>query len=177
VSFRAVIVHAVAIPLLLTVSGPQVEQVKEYHKPELTVRVFPPIQVVDIAHGCSAVLLTAEIRGPEDERWYCPRVTWEKPDETKAIEESDCPPFAERYDCYPKLPEKCQPGWHRNRDGKILDNEEQSGCECNVVGYPRRWSISLCAPAHPQGEAWEVWARLEGGGKTVARQPVRFWVK
>lgn len=44
------------------------------------------------------MLLTAEIRGPETEEWYCPAVEWTFPDGTRASEESDCAPFADRDD-------------------------------------------------------------------------------
>ena len=46
--------------------------------------------------ACASVLLVAEIRGPEVESWYCPRLEWEFPDGTRATEESDCPPFDQR---------------------------------------------------------------------------------
>lgn len=71
-------------------------------KPRLETRVFPAMQTVDLSKGCSQVLLTAEIKGVEDERWYCPQVIWEMPDGTQAMEESDCPPFEERED-YPRI--------------------------------------------------------------------------
>jgi hypothetical protein len=135
------------------------------------------VQTFDIAHGCSTVQLTARIVGPEDERWYCPRVTWEKPDDTLSVVESDCPPFEERNECYPKLPAKCVPGWYRDRSGEIHDNMEQAGCECNIIGYPRVWRLNLCYPADPDGGAWEVWVRLEKGKDTVTRIPVRFYIK
>ena len=107
----------------------------------LTLRAFPRVQNVDLGRGCSEVLLTAEIRGPETERFYCPAVTWEFPDGTRASEESDCPPFEER--------------------------EE----------FPRRWSRRVCAPAHPQGDAWIVTVKLSRSGHTVAQASVDFWVK
>lgn len=71
-------------------------------KPRLETRVFPAMQTVDLAKGCSQVLMTAEIKGTEDEGWYCPQVIWEMPDGTQAMEESDCAPFEERED-YPRI--------------------------------------------------------------------------
>ena len=70
-------------------------------KPELVTRAFPPISIAT-GIGCSNVLLTAEIKGPESEAWYCPEVVWGMPDGTKAATESDCPPFPERTD-YPRV--------------------------------------------------------------------------
>lgn len=46
--------------------------------------------------GCSSVLLTAAITGPETEEWYCPKVEWIKPDGSVSMVESDCPAFTER---------------------------------------------------------------------------------
>jgi len=91
--------------------------------------------------GCSTVILTAEIKGVEDEKWYCPKITWEMPDSTIASEESDCQPYETRED------------------------------------YPRIWRRRVCAPAHPYGEPWSVWVRIEKNGKTLGRQEIRFWVK
>lgn len=71
-------------------------------QPKLVTRVFPQVQTVDLARGCSTVILTAEIKGVEDERWYCPKIVWSMPDGTEAMEESDCAPFEERED-YPRI--------------------------------------------------------------------------
>ena len=71
-------------------------------QPKLVTRVFPPMQTLNVAAGCSTVIMTAEIKGVEDERWYCPRIVWEMPDGTEAMEESDCAPFADRDD-YPRV--------------------------------------------------------------------------
>jgi hypothetical protein len=70
-------------------------------KNELKTRVFPPVSIAKIATGCAQVLLTVEISGPETEAWYCPKIEWEFPDETRASEESDCAPFSTRED-YPR---------------------------------------------------------------------------
>lgn len=70
-------------------------------KPELVIRAFPPISLAS-GIGCSNVLLTAEIKGPETEAWYCPEVVWSMPDGTKAASESDCAPFSERTE-YPRI--------------------------------------------------------------------------
>jgi hypothetical protein len=63
-------------------------------KNELKVRAWPVVS--QAGTGCSIVLLTAAITGPETEEWYCPKVEWIKPDETVSMVEADCPVFAER---------------------------------------------------------------------------------
>lgn len=165
----------VALALLAGSSAGQLpEPVKEYRKPELVVHAYPTIQNLNLGVGCSPVQLTARIVGPEAEAWYCPRVTWMKPDQTTSVSESDCPPFDERDECWPPQPPSCAPGWHRRPDGTIVDN---TPCSCTVIGYPRTWRLDLCAPQHPAGEAWEVSVRLERAGRTLARNSVRFYVK
>lgn len=67
--------------------------------PRLETRAFPSVSL-EGSNGCGPVLLVAEIKGPEVEEWYCPKVEWEMPDGTRATEESDCDPFADRTD-YP----------------------------------------------------------------------------
>jgi len=42
--------------------------------------------------------------------------------------------------------------------------------------YPRIWRRRLCAPAHPQGEAWIVYVSLSKKD-VIARQEIRFFVK
>lgn len=66
-------------------------------KNELVGRAYPVLSVSDPAlGGCSNVLLSVQIRGPETEAWYCPKVEWEFPNETESFEESDCDPYEER---------------------------------------------------------------------------------
>lgn len=143
-------------------------------KHELVLRAYPPVQIVNIATGCSKVWITAELKGPEVEEWYCPKITWIKPDGTKSVHQQDCPPFAERNECYPKQGPECIQGWHRDPNGIIIENAE---CPCTVVGYPKRWiHIPICAPEHPAGDAWEVVVFLESNSKML-RQTVRFLVK
>jgi len=65
------------------------------------------MQTFQIGGACnnatrSNVILTAEIKGVEDEQWYCPRVEWELPNGTRAMEESDCDPWEEHQD-YPRI--------------------------------------------------------------------------
>jgi hypothetical protein len=139
----------VILPLLLAVAD---------GKPHLVVRVAPPVAMADVATGCASVLVTAEIRGPEDEGWYCPAVEWRWPDGTTSMEESDCPPFAERD----------REGWHRV--GETIVDEP-------AFGYPRRWTRWICLPPHPGADAWEIEVRLSRSGRTVARGVGRAHVR
>ena len=140
----------------------------------LTTRVFPQISLID-AQGGSRVTLFAEIKGPEDEKFYCPKVVWEL-GETKAVEESDCAPFEQRHQCRESQVGCGVVGFKLDpRTDQYVDVVKE--CPCTITGYPRRWKREIYAPPHPQGEAWEVWVRLMKNGKTIARQPIRFWVK
>lgn len=143
-------------------------------KPTLSVRAFPTIQVLDFGRGCSPVHLTAELKGPEVEEFYCPKVVWEKPDTTRSVSESDCPPFEARHECYPPLGPDCGEGWRRLPDGRVITKKP---CECHITGYPRRWTFDLCAPEHPTGGAWEVNVYLMKQNKLLRRDSVRFYVK
>jgi len=145
-------------------------------KPRLEARAFPAIQTVNLSTGCSVVLLTAEIKGLEDELWYCPQVVWEMPDGTQAMEESDCVPFADRYECNPKMGEECAFDWHIDpaTGSKIIDNNP---CECVVPGYPRIWRRRVCFPEHPYGVEWTVTVKIKKNDKTIAYAGIRFVVK
>lgn len=68
----------------------------EADKPSLELRASPRLMM-----SGNAVLLTAELKGPESEAWYCPQVTWLMPDGTKAVTESDCDPW-DKHDDYPR---------------------------------------------------------------------------
>jgi hypothetical protein len=63
-------------------------------KPDLIVRASPR---ASIAPGgrMQKILISAEIVGPEVERYYCPEVTWVLPNGLSSVE-SDCDPFEER---------------------------------------------------------------------------------
>lgn len=145
------------------------------NKPSLTVRAFPMMSLAG-PRGCSSVLVTAEIVGPEDENWYCPKIEWEMPDSTNAVEESDCSPFEKRHQC---LEDQTGCGMRGFRLNPITDQYEDvvKECACTISGYPRIWRRRICAPAHPNGDEWSVWVRLSKNNKTIARQEIRFWVK
>lgn len=146
-------------------------------KPRLETRAHPVIQTVDISVGCSNVQLIAEIKGPESENWYCPQVSWEMPDGTRAVEESDCPPFEMRDSCYPPQGPECGwKGFYLDREtGKYVDIVKY--CPCTIYGYQRIWRRSVCAPSHPQGLEWTVLVRLKKNDRTFAYSEIRFFVK
>ena len=65
----------------------------------LEIRATPRLSTATL---CSEVLVVAEIKGPEVERFYCPRVEWAWPDGTMSSEESDCPPY-ETHELFPRF--------------------------------------------------------------------------
>jgi hypothetical protein len=67
----------------------------EAETPDLKVRATPKVSLAPPG-GMTPILLTAEIVGPETEKYYCPEIVWVWPDGTRSSEESDCDPFAER---------------------------------------------------------------------------------
>jgi len=162
---RCVMGRLVAIALLLAA---------EPTRPVLVLRAAPRMSIANLSIGCSQVLLTAEIQGPEDAAWYCPRAEWTWPDGTTSATESDCPPFEARWECQPARGPECALDWHTDRGGRVID---RNPCDCTVPGYPRRWTRHICVPPHPQGEAWEVRVRLSTSGKTLSTQRVPVWVK
>lgn len=145
-------------------------------RPSLTLRVFPAVSIANNSVGCSTILMTAEIKGVEDERWYCPKVEWELPDGTVATAESDCSPYEKRHEC---REDQTGCGWTGFRLNPITNQYENKTkeCACTITGYPRIWRRRICAPAHPQGEAWSVWVRLSKNKDTLARQELQFFVK
>lgn len=143
--------------------------------PKLQTRVFPQMSLTG-SNGCSTVIMTAEIKGVEDEEWYCPKVEWELPDGTTATEESDCAPFEKRNQCAEDQTGCGLTGFYWDPIKKAYVDKVKE-CPCTITGYPRIWRRRLCAPAHPKGERWEVWVRLSKRGKTLSRQPIHFWVK
>jgi hypothetical protein len=62
---------------------------------DLELRATPRVSLAPPG-SFTPILLTAEIVGPETERYYCPEVVWTWPDGTHSSEESDCDPFEER---------------------------------------------------------------------------------
>lgn len=145
-------------------------------KPHLAVRSSPRVALANIAIGCAPVLLFAEIKGPEDETWYCPKVSWEWPDGTTSVAESDCPPFEARHACMEPQEGCGNRGWRRNPiTDEIVDDVKE--CPCTIVGYPRLWSRNVCMPPHPEGQAWIIGIRLSKDGRTIARENVNVIVR
>ena len=144
-------------------------------KTYLTTRVYPAISLID-SRGGSKIVLTAEIKGPETEAFYCPQIVWEL-GSTTAKEESDCAPFEQRHQCQESQEGCGLKGWKRDPiTGDITDVVKE--CPCTITGYPRIWRRTIYAGPGPEnGEPWSVWVRLVKNGKTIARQEFRFWVK
>jgi hypothetical protein len=71
----------------------------EHEKPGLVVRASPR---ASIAPGgrMQRILLSAQIVGPEVEKYYCPEVLWLLPNGRSSVE-SDCDPFEDR-EHYPR---------------------------------------------------------------------------
>lgn len=133
------------------------------------------MSIAPLATGCSPVILVAEIRGPEDEAWYCPEVSWEWPDGTASTTTSDCPPFDARHACIEPQTGCGLRGWYRDSLGTIVENRED--CHCTIIGYPRRWTRNVCIPPHPESGAWEIVVRLSRNKRTIARDTVRVHVR
>lgn len=120
--------------------------------------------------------MTAEIKGVEDEQWYCPKIEWEFPDGTSATEESDCAPFEQRYSCREDQTGCGLVGFRYNPITNRYEDKVKE-CSCTITGYPRVWRRRICAPAHPQGESWSVWVTATKNKETLARQEIRFIIK
>lgn len=144
-------------------------------KPSLVIRVSLPVSLASSATGCSPILLVAEIKGPETEPWYCPRVDWEWPNGTVSTTESDCPPFEARDACLEPQVGCGVTGWHRDSSGAIV--EDGRPCPCTIVGYPRRWTRQVCLPPHSKGDAWEITVRLSRDGRVFAAATGRAIVR
>lgn len=126
--------------------------------------------------GCSVVRLTANLQGAEDEGWYCPRVTWTFPDGTDHIQEEDCPPFERRNECIESQAGCGVVGFRLKPDGTYEDVVKE--CPCTIIGYPRRWTIPVCAPTNENdGGKWQVGVRLSKLDRTLATGTQDFYVK
>lgn len=130
--------------------------------------------MAQLGTGCAPVLLIAQIRGPEDESWYCPAVEWTFPDGTRAFVESDCPPFEERNSCQPARGPECALDWHWESGSFVVDNNP---CDCTVPGYPRRWTRNICAPPTLTLDPWVVMVRLLRDGRTIASDAIQVHVR
>ena len=87
------------LALLVVLSLPLVGAKRDRDSPGIVLRARPQ---ASIAPGgrLQPILVSAEIVGPEDERYYCPEIVWLLPNGRSAAE-SDCDPFAER-EHYPR---------------------------------------------------------------------------
>jgi len=81
---------AVLVPLLMTagIAG-------ALEGPEVDLKPTRKIWIMN-AGACSVdVSFRLEVKDGGDERYYCPEVEWQWPDDTRSVSESDCPPFDE----------------------------------------------------------------------------------
>jgi hypothetical protein len=63
-------------------------------KPKVELKANPPFAMLGVGSRASAtVRFRLSVKDGGDENYYCPRLEWEWEDDTKATEESDCPPF------------------------------------------------------------------------------------
>ena len=94
---RAPVVSRWIVLALLLLSLPLVGAKRD--TPGVVLRARPQ---ASIAPGgkLQPILVSAEIVGPEDERYYCPEIVWLLPNGMSAAE-SDCDPFEER-EHYPR---------------------------------------------------------------------------
>ncbi len=78
---------------------PLVAAERDRDRPGIVLRARPQ---ASIAPGgrLQPILVSAEIVGPEDERYYCPEIVWFLPN-GRSSAESDCDPFEER-EHYPR---------------------------------------------------------------------------
>jgi hypothetical protein len=93
--------HTTAFAALLSVAVWTADaRERDETKPDVILRASPRISLAPPG-GLRPVILTAEIVGPETEKYYCPEIVWIWPDGTHSSEESDCAPFEIRTD-YPR---------------------------------------------------------------------------
>jgi hypothetical protein len=65
-------------------------------KPKIELKASPRLAQLGMPPRASAtVMFRLSVKDGGHEDYYCPRVEWEWEDDTRATEESDCPPFAE----------------------------------------------------------------------------------
>jgi hypothetical protein len=75
-----------SLALLLLLAGAE--------KPKVELKPSPQITSLGIGPRASAtVRFRLSVKDAGNEDYYCPKVEWEWEDETRATEDSDCPPF------------------------------------------------------------------------------------
>jgi hypothetical protein len=83
----ALLWHMTSLALVLLMAS-------EPAKPKVELKANPSFAMLGIGPRASAtVRFRLTVKDGGDENFYCPRIEWEWEDETKATEESDCPPF------------------------------------------------------------------------------------
>jgi hypothetical protein len=90
-------------------------------RPKVELKATPGFAMLGIGPRAFATIrFRLSVKDGGDEDFYCPRVEWEWEDDTKATEESDCPPFetAQKEDherTWMKSRQFWEPGNHRVR--------------------------------------------------------------
>jgi hypothetical protein len=64
-------------------------------KPEVRLEPSPRVAVLSAAPAPVRVRFRLQVKDGGDVDYYCPRVEWEWEDQTRSVEEHDCPPFEE----------------------------------------------------------------------------------
>ncbi len=133
-------------------------------KTRLEVTAFPRLGMVR-PYGLFRFKVHARIKGPETEKYHCPKVTWsvgEGLDRLTATEEGDCVPFEDRHKTvYDNSPE-CMPR---------IKNYELIVPSCHVIsepqGFRRSWTKGYSVG---MAGVYRVCAALSKAGKTFARR-------
>jgi len=145
--------------------------------PRLEVHSFPPISLAFPSRP-AYVTVTAELKGPETEEFYCPEVVFISGFGINRIEskvEQDCVPFEER-NVVPPIPPECQ---MRLRDGSII----VPACYHNTrtaPGFPRRWTRRyVVGQCQIEGETcqYTVTVELRRNGRTFKTGSTNFIVQ
>lgn len=64
------------------------------NKPKVELKANPQLAVLGIGpRSAATVRFRLSVKDGGNEDYYCPRIEWEWEDDTRATEESDCPPF------------------------------------------------------------------------------------
>ena len=118
-------------------------KVRSYNSgaPRLEIRASPRTGIASPIQPFTWTVF-AEIKGPETESYYCPKVTWvvgEDPNAIRATTESDCPPFENRNQVIYNNSEACRP---YIKDGELFEpSKTVPSCMPQVRKvYPRLWS-------------------------------------
>ena len=92
----------VSLALLVLLAGAE--------KPKTELKASPQIATLGVgSRSAATVRFRLSVKDAGNEDFYCPRLEWEWEDDTRATEESDCPPFADA------RPDDHSRSWTRSR--------------------------------------------------------------